>query len=74
VAFVVRYDNTIVREYTADLLVEDCVLVELKAIKAISGHYVAQCMNDLRATSTSLCLLINCGRPRIEIRRLAAKS
>jgi GxxExxY protein len=39
------------------------VLIGLKAVKVISRQHVAQCMNYLRATNTSLCLLINFGCP-----------
>ena len=48
------------------------VIIERKATKAINDQPIAQCMNYLRATGKRLCLLINFGRPRIEIRRLAA--
>ena len=67
---VVRYDNVIVGEYTADLVVNDHIIIELKVVKAIGDLHVAQCLNYLRATSKTLCLLMNFGRPRIEIRRV----
>jgi GxxExxY protein len=68
---VVRYDGVIVGEYMADLLVADTVLVELKAVKALDAAHVAQCLNYLKATGLPLCLLLNFGAPRLEIRRLA---
>jgi hypothetical protein len=58
-------------EYTADLLIEDQVIVELKVVGALSDVHVPQCRNYLRATGKPLCLLINFGRPKIEIRRIA---
>jgi GxxExxY protein len=67
---VVFYDDVIFGEYTADLLVEDQVVVELKVVSALSDVHVPQCRNYLRATGKSLCLLINFGRPRVEIRRV----
>ena len=71
---VVLYDTIIVGEYAADLLVEDRVIVELKAVGALSDVHIPQCRNYLRATNMPLCLLINFGRPRIEIRRIEAQA
>nr|WP_294545030.1 GxxExxY protein [uncultured Rhodopila sp.] len=67
----VWYDGVIVGVYTADLLVEDSVLVELKATKALDSMHGAQCLNYLKATGFALCLLMNFGNPRVEIRRIA---
>ncbi len=68
---VVRYDGVIIGEYTPDLVVEDEILVEWKVVAALNNAHFAQCMNYLRATEKRLCLLINFGRPRIEVRRVA---
>jgi GxxExxY protein len=67
---VVRYDGIIVGEYMADLLVEDTVLLELKAVKALDDIHLAQCPNYLRATGLRLCLLLNFGQPRLQIKRI----
>jgi len=67
----VSYDGVIVGVYTADLLVEDTVLVELKATKMLDPIHSAQCLNYLKATGLPLCLLLNFGNPRLEIRRFA---
>ena len=69
-AIEVRYDSVTVGEYTADVLVESCVLVELKAVKALDDVHLAQCMNYLKATRLPVCLLINFGNPKVEIRRV----
>lgn len=66
----VIYDDVIVGEYAADLLVEAAVIVELKAVRALDDVHQAQCMNYLRATGLQLCLLLNFGRPHVEIRRI----
>ena len=66
----VNYDGVIVGDYVADLLVENKVLVELKATKGIDNVHFAQCMNYLKATGLQVCLLINFGTPRIEIKRV----
>ena len=66
----VLYDGVTVGWYTADLLVRDSVLVELKAVNALTVVHGAQCLNYLKATGMTLCLLFNFGSPRLEIKRL----
>ena len=66
----VRYRGEIVGQYLADLVVEGTVVVELKAGSSIERVHEAQCMNYLRATGLHTCLLLNFGRPRLEIRRI----
>lgn len=66
----VRYRGEIVGEYVADLLVEDVVLVELKAVSALDSIHQAQCINYLKATGIAVYLLINFGGKRLEIKRL----
>jgi GxxExxY protein len=66
----VRYDGIIVGSYCADLLVEEAVLVELKAVKTLDDIHLAQCLNYLKATGLKICLLLNFGSPRLEIKRL----
>ena len=66
----VIYDGIVVGEYEADLLVNDDILVELKAVRELNNIHRAQCMNYLRATGLKLCLLINFGNPRVEIKRV----
>jgi GxxExxY protein len=59
-----------VGEYVADLIVEDTVLVEIKAAENLDKAHMAQCLNYLKATGLGLCLLINFGRPRVQIQRV----
>jgi GxxExxY protein len=66
----VIYDGIRVGDYSADLLVADQVLVELKACRATDDVHLAQCLNYLKATNRPVCLLINFGTPRIKIRRI----
>lgn len=67
----VVYDGVVVGEFSADLVVEDRIIVELKAIRALDRVHLAQCINYLQATGLRLCLLLNFGNPRLEIRRIA---
>jgi|GEM_PF-4795646 len=55
--------------FFADLVVEGLVLVELKAVKLLDAVQDAQCMNYLRASGLSVCLLVYLYRPKVEIRR-----
>ncbi len=66
---VVHYDAVVVGQYAVDLLVGETIMVELKAVKALDSAHDAQCINYLRATGLPLCLLLNFGKPRVEIRR-----
>jgi GxxExxY protein len=66
----VMYDGIVVGEFFADILVEGIVILELKAAKDHNEAFVAQCLNYLKATGLPLCLLLNFGGPRLEIKRL----
>lgn len=66
----VWYDGIVVGNYRADLLVEEAVIVELKAVTALDSRHFAQCMNYLKATGLSLGLLINSGNPKVEVKRI----
>ena len=67
----VAYDGVIVGDYAADIVVENSVLLELKAVKSLDEVHFAQCINYLKATGRKICLLINFGQPKIEIKRFA---
>jgi GxxExxY protein len=66
----VKYDSVVVGEYFADLLVENQIIVELKAIKQFDSIHMAQALNYLKATNFKICLLINFGKPKIQIKRI----
>ena len=66
----VHYNDVVVGEYFADLLVEDMLLVELKTVKALDDAHRMQCTNYLKATGLRFCLLLNFGKPRLEIKRV----
>jgi GxxExxY protein len=57
----VYYDGVDVGEYWADLLVENCVIVELKAVEALCDEHHAQLLNYLKATHLEVGLLLNFG-------------
>lgn len=66
----VIYDGMVAGEYFVDLLVEETLLVELKTVRALDESHRAQCVNYLKATGLRLCLLLNFGQPRLEIKRM----
>ena len=66
----VLYHDMVVGEYFPDLLVEGVLLVELKTVKALDDSHRMQCTNYLKATGLRLCLLLNFGKPRLEIKRV----
>ena len=66
----VYYDQEIVGDYYADLLVDDTVLVELKAAKGIEDIHMAQCLHYLKATGLTICLLINFGTSKVHVKRV----
>jgi GxxExxY protein len=71
VAIPVHYDGRIVGDYITDLIVENAILVEIKAVQALDRAHRAQCINYLRATRLRLCLLLNFGRPSLQVARIA---
>jgi GxxExxY protein len=66
----VHFDGIVVGDYIVDLLGQDTVLVEVKAIRALDSIHVAQCLNYLTATGLKVCILLNFGTPKVQIRRL----
>jgi len=65
----VRYEGLVVGEFAADILVERQVIIELKAVRALENVHNAQCLNYLKATGLRICMLINFGKSRIDIKR-----
>jgi len=66
----VKFHGEIIGEFIADILVENKVIVELKTVALLAPEHSAQVINYLKATGMETGLLVNFGRPRIEIRHL----
>lgn len=64
----VYFEQHLVGEYSADVIVEDKVIVELKSAEALCDAHEAQLLNYLRATPIEVGLLLNFG-PKPELRR-----
>ncbi len=56
--------------FYADLLIEDKIIVEIKAVTSLLPEHQAQLINYLKATGIEVGLLINFGKPKLEYRRL----
>ena len=69
VAIPVWFRGERVGQFEADVLVEDCVLLELKAARSLDSSHRAQLLNYLRATDIEVGLLLNFGE-RPEFKRL----
>jgi GxxExxY protein len=65
----VRYNGQIVGAFTADLLVNDSVIVELKASQALAKPHEVQLVNYLTATGFNEGLLLNFGADRLEFKQ-----
>ena len=68
-AIKVIFKDVIVGEYTADILVDGKVIVELKVAKKYNPKDEPQLLNELKATKMKVGLLINFGREKVEFKR-----
>jgi GxxExxY protein len=66
----VRYNEVVVGEYDADLIVNEVVLVEIKIAQQYDKRDEAQLLNLLKATGAKIGILLNFGRYKVEYKRL----
>lgn len=66
----VYFQNKVVGQYFADILVDNKLILELKVVDAIANVHKAQVLNYLRATGIKLGLILNFAKPRFEYKRL----
>ncbi len=64
----VNYKGTIIGNSRADIVVEDKVIIEIKAISALNSQHEAQLLNYLKATGIRIGLLVNFGN-KLEFKR-----
>ena len=65
----VTYENEIVGEFVADIIVEDIIILELKSLRQIVKAHEIQLVNYLVATGKPVGLILNFGEKRVEIKR-----
>ncbi len=68
-AIVVRYDDAVVGEFVADIVVEGTIIVELKSVRRIVLSHEVQLVNYLVATGKPVGLLLNFGESKVEVKR-----
>jgi len=66
----IKLREVLVGDFVADLLVEECVIVEIKAARGLDDIHTAQCVNYLKATGLQVCLLVNFGTPKATVKRV----
>ena len=66
----VSFEGEIVGDYYADILIEDKIILELKAIEKITDAHKAQALNYLKASGLKLAIIINFGKQRLEYERI----
>ena len=69
-SFPVVYKGQSIGDYFADILVENVLVVELKCVERLANEHTPQCLNYLRASGRSVCLLVNFQKPKVEWRRI----
>ena len=69
VPFSVNYKGAIVGEYCADLVVENRVIVEVKAVERLHPAHESQILNYLKATGKKVGLLVNFTHPKAMVKR-----
>lgn len=62
-------DGTVLGEYAADLFVEERLIIEVKASKALADEHIAQLLGYMRASRVEHGLLINFGAPKFQIKK-----
>jgi len=65
----VRYDDVIVGEFIADIVVEDTIILELKSVRRIIKAHEMQLVNYLVATGKPVGLVLNFGEKKVEVKR-----
>ncbi len=66
----VLYKGVVVGDYDADLIVDGCVLVEIKIAAEYDKRDESQLLNELKATGQKVGLLVNFGRTKVAHKRL----
>jgi GxxExxY protein len=66
----IKYDGILLGRQRADLIVEDEVIVELKAVSEINEINIAQVVSYLKASGKKIGLILNFGRNKLEIKRV----
>ncbi len=66
---IVYYENEIVGEFVADIVVNDKIILELKSVRRIIKAHEVQLVNYLVATGKQVGLILNFGERKVEVKR-----
>ncbi len=66
---IVEYENEVVGEFKADILVEDTVILELKSVRQLTQAHEVQLVNYLVTTGKPVGLILNFGEQKVEVKR-----
>jgi len=66
----VCFEDEVVGDYYADILVEEEIILELKSSEGIIDAYRAQTLNYLKATKLQLAIILNFGKEKLEYERI----
>jgi GxxExxY protein len=67
-------DGTLLGDYKADLFVERCLIIEVKACQSLIDEHIAQLLGYLRSSKVEHGLLINFGAPKFQIKKYVLSS
>ncbi|OHB79416.1 MAG: GxxExxY protein [Planctomycetes bacterium RBG_16_55_9] len=66
---IVKYEDEVVGEFKADVVVNDTVILEIKSVRHIAQAHEVQLVNYLVATGKPVGLVLNFGEQRVEVKR-----
>jgi len=66
----VKFENQIIGNYIADIVVDDKIILELKSADSVGKAHKAQALNYLKATGMKLAIIINFGQDKLECHRI----
>ncbi len=68
---VAKYKNQVIGKHILDLIVDDCVILELKAVSTILPIHKQQALSYLKVTGHQLAIIVNFGAPSVQSHRVA---
>ncbi len=66
----ILYKGVAVGDYYADILIENVLVIELKCVDRLTNEHTAQCLNYLKASGRSVCLLVNFQKAQVDWKRI----
>jgi len=70
VPITVYFEEEVVGNYYADILIEDKIILEIKSVENIVDAHIAQTLNYLKATGLRLAIILNFSKEKLEYKRI----